>query len=197
MSIDFHTHIFPPEVVADRAAFAARDSFFAELYAPPKARMATAADLVAAMDRHGIACAVTFGFGWRDPGLIRLANDAVIQAVRDYPDRLIGFAVAQPTDAGAAAEVERCAEAGLCGIGELMPHGQGFRLSDTRRLQPVMRVAIERDLIVLTHASEPVGHLYPGKGDVGTALICWRSWRHSHGRAWWRRTGAAGYPSFC
>ncbi len=166
MIIDCHTHIFPAEVIADHARFADRDPWFAALYGNGRARMASVDDLIASMDANHIDRAVTFGFGWSDPGLIRLANDAVIDAVRRYPDRLIGMAVVQPTDRGAAAEVERCAQAGLRGIGELMPHGQGYRLSDTALLAPIAEVAAARDLIVLTHASEPVGHLYAGKGDV-------------------------------
>lgn len=167
MIIDMHTHIFPPEVIAHRATFAARDPWFADLYGNPKARMATAEDLVASLAANGIDRAVTFGFGWRDPGIIRLANDYVIDAVRRYPDRLIGFAVVQPT-AGIAAitEIERCVHAGLRGIGELMPHGQGYRLTDTALLTPLADLAAAQNLIVLTHASEPVGHKYPGKGDV-------------------------------
>ena len=33
-------------------------------------------------------------------------------------------------------------------------------------MTPIMEVAIARDLIVLTHSSEPVGHIYAGKGTV-------------------------------
>jgi predicted TIM-barrel fold metal-dependent hydrolase len=165
--IDAHTHIFPPEIVARREEFAARDPWFAELYSSPRARMATAEDLIASLDTHGIDRAVTFGFGWRDPGLIRLANDYVIQVVREHPDRLIGFATVQPLSAeSGAAEAERCANAGLRGIGELMPHGQGYRLSDVALLAPLAELAAARDLIITTHASEPVGHSYHGKGDV-------------------------------
>jgi predicted TIM-barrel fold metal-dependent hydrolase len=169
MLIDSHTHIFPPEVIANRAQFAARDPWFAELYGHERARMATAADLIASLDANGIDRAVTFGFGWRDPGVIRLANDAVIAAVQAYPDRLIGMAVIQPTDPATSGEIARCAAAGLRGIGELMPHGQGYRLSDSGLLAPVAEAAAALDLIVLTHASEPVGHRYPGKGDVTAA----------------------------
>lgn len=171
MIVDVHTHCFPPEIIARRDHFAARDPWFAELYADPRARLATAEDLVAALDRHGIDHAVTFGFGWRDPGLIALTNDYVAAAVQAQPTRLTGFAVVQPAAGGAAAarEAERGSEMGLRGVGELMPHGQGYRLSDTALLAPLAEAAVARNLIVLTHASEPVGHRYPGKGDVWPA----------------------------
>jgi predicted TIM-barrel fold metal-dependent hydrolase len=63
-------------------------------------------------------------------------------------------------------ELERCAQAGMIGLGELMPHGQGYRLSDIDMLMPIMEVVRQYQLIVLSHCSEPIGHVYPGKGNV-------------------------------
>ena len=54
----------------------------------------------------------------------------------------------------------------MVGLGELMPHGQGYKLSDIELLAPLMEVVHSHRLLVLSHCSEPVGHLYPGKGDV-------------------------------
>src|SRR5579884_2607222 len=165
--VDFHTHIFPPEVQRQRERYCARDPWFKELYGNPRAVLVTAEDLIAEMDASGVDVSVTFSFGWRDPGLIEETNSYVIDAMHRYRGRLCGMAVLQPT-AGARAvhELERCAQAGMRGLGELMPHGQGYRLSDMALLAPLMEVAATHGLFVLTHASEPVGHLYPGKGDV-------------------------------
>jgi predicted TIM-barrel fold metal-dependent hydrolase len=33
-------------------------------------------------------------------------------------------------------------------------------------MRPIVDVALASDLVLLTHCSEPVGHLYPGKGTV-------------------------------
>lgn len=167
MIVDFHTHIFPPEVVRRRVDFCARDEWLEELYGSPKAKMATADELLASMDADGVDISVTFPFGWRDPGLAEECNSYVMQAMRDYPGRLIGLAAIQPL-AGkrAIAELERCARAGMPGFGELMPHGQGYRLSDTLLLAPLVEAAEHLGMFALTHTSEPVGHLYPGKGDV-------------------------------
>lgn len=164
MIVDFHTHIFPPEVIAQRETYRARDAWFGQLYANPQARLATAEDLLAAMG-DGVAQAVTCGFAWNDPGLCRAANDYVLDAARRYPDRLIPFAVVQPR-AGAEAEREiaRAVAQGARGLGELMPDGQGYRLDDLAMLQPLAEVAIAHGLPLLTHTSEPVGHSYPGKG---------------------------------
>ncbi len=167
MIVDFHTHIFPPEVIAGRARLARRDSWFEELYGDPRARMADADQLIAAMAEAGVDHSVTFSFGWSDPGLIAECNSYVIEAVRRYPGRLTGMAVVQPMDeAGAVAEIERCAHAGLRGVGELMPHGQGYELSDLTVMTPIAEACQALDLLLLTHASEPVGHRYRGKGNV-------------------------------
>jgi uncharacterized protein len=167
MLIDFHTHIFPPEVRKHREQYCARDPWFNQLYSNPGTNIATAEDLVAEMDSAGVDISVTFSFGWTDPGLIEETNSYVIDAMKRYPGRIYGMAVLQPTvRARAVRELERCARAGMIGLGELMPHGQGYRLSDVQLLMPVMEVVRQYRLLVLSHCSEPVGHMYPGKGDV-------------------------------
>jgi predicted TIM-barrel fold metal-dependent hydrolase len=165
--IDFHTHITAPEIIARRDEYLVRDAWFRDLYAEPNARLRSAEDLIEAMDRAAVDRAVVFGFGWRDMDLCRQDNDYVIESVARYPDRLIGFAIVNPA-AGKKAiqEIERCAAEGLCGIGELMPDGQGYRVDDQKVMAPIVEVAQAHHMPLLTHCSEPVGHLYPGKGTV-------------------------------
>jgi predicted TIM-barrel fold metal-dependent hydrolase len=59
----------------------------------------------------------------------------------------------------------------MIGLGELMPHGQGYRLSDIQLLSPFIDIVRHYQLLVLSHSSEPVGHSYPGKGDVSVQDI--------------------------
>ena len=167
MLIDFHTHLFPPHIRDHRERYCARDSWFNELYSNPRVGIASAEDLIAEMDVSGVDVSVAFSFGWTDPGLIEETNSYVIDAMRRYPKRIYGMAVLQPT-AGVRAvrELERCAQAGMIGLGELMPHIQGYKLSDITLLTPIMEVVRQFELLVLSHCSEPVGHIYPGKGNV-------------------------------
>ncbi len=159
-------------MVSGRERLFARDPYFRALYENPRARLATADDLVAELDRTGFDVAVAVGWGWTDHALCVEQNDYLIEAVRAYPDRLIGFAAIQPA-AGEAAlrEVERAARAGLRGVGELMPHGQGYRLDQEPLLAPLAELCVALGLPLLTHTSEPVGHRYPGKGEVTVQTV--------------------------
>ncbi|MDA0263007.1 MAG: amidohydrolase family protein [Chloroflexi bacterium] len=165
MLIDSHCHILPPSFVDRRAEIASRDATFAALLATPGARIASASGLLAAMDRDGVDRAVVMGMGWTDPDIAAEANDYIIQAVQENPDRLSGFCSVNPAWGGpSVAEAGRCLAAGLVGIGELHADTQGFDITDAEVMAPLMDFAGSYSLPVLVHASEPAGHQYPGKG---------------------------------
>ena len=166
MTTDFHTHIFPPDLRARRERWLEKDATFADMFADPAARMASAEDLLRAMDEDGVRRAAAMGMGWTDAGLARESNDYIIEAARRYPDRIIPFCSVNPAWGGdaAASETDRCARLGARGIGELHPDTQGFDLASDVR--PILEVADEFRLALTVHSSEPVGHLYPGKGDT-------------------------------
>ena len=164
--VDAHTHIFPPEIALRRELYVSRDAWFASLYGNPRAKLATADDLIASMDRAGIGTSVVLAFGWRDAALGEFHNAYLLDAARRYPGRLLPFAHIAP-------DVDDPDLDGFAGIGEWMPEGQGFTLDEHRRLAGQLRAARERDLPVLSHASEPVGHAYPGKSCVAPEQF-WR-----------------------
>ena len=165
MVIDFHTHVFPTDLRERRDDLLAGDLTLSTLYSNPAARMASAEELVSTMDGAGIDVSVMQGIGWNDVGLARHANDYAIEAVLRFPMRLRGFCSVNPRwGAAAVAEVERCAKAGLSGIGELHPDTQGFDLGDEATMAPIVEAATALGMPILTHASEPVGHPYAGKG---------------------------------
>ena len=127
--------------------------------------MATAEDLIYAMDEDGVDRSIVMGIGWTDTGLAREVNDYIIESAQDYPDRIIGFCSVNPAwGEEAAREVERCAGAGMVGIGELHADTQRFDIADADTMRPLLEVADEYGLIITAHTSEPVGHLYQGKG---------------------------------
>ncbi len=164
MIIDFHTHIFPPEIIENRSKYIQDQDWFSRLYGDRNARMASAEGLIEEMDRCGVDRAVACGFAWDDFGLYAETNDYIADAVSRYPDRLAGFANVPPLHPGAVGELERCAGLGLSGVGELKPMGQRFDLDDADSLRPLAEFAINAGWPLLVHLSEPVGHQYPGKG---------------------------------
>ena len=171
MIIDAHTHLFSPDVVADRARYTQRDSFFDDLYHNPKARIVGAAELIAAMDAAGVDQAVVAGWPWQSNDICIEQNTWLMQVARQYPTRLVALCTVQPK-AGIAAirEFRRCIENGMVGAGELNADGQGFRLDDDGLLN-LARAAVELRAPMMLHTNEPVGHPYPGKGGLPLAAI--------------------------
>lgn len=170
--IDFHTHIFPPWVREKRNEYIKRDPCFSLLYSQPKAKMATAEELVASMNETKVDLSVVLNIGWASQELCVETNDYILDSISRYPDRLIAFCSVQPKEEDAAIiEVERCARAGARGIGEMRPDVQGFNLTDKMIMQPLVDAAVTHNLIFLTHSSEPVGHQYAGKGEVTPTIL--------------------------
>jgi predicted TIM-barrel fold metal-dependent hydrolase len=170
--VDFHTHIFPPWLRERRDEYIKRDPCFSLLYSQPEARMATAEELLASMDEAGIGLSVVLNVGWVSHELCVKTNDYILDSISRYPTRLIGFCAIQPKAGDTAvAELERCAKAGAKGIGELRSDVQGFNLTDETTMKPLVDAALKRDLILLSHASEPVGHEYIGKGSITPDIL--------------------------
>ncbi|NPV07160.1 MAG: amidohydrolase [Anaerolineae bacterium] len=172
MIVDAHVHVFPPDWVAAKEHLLARDSYFETLYRGPRGHMASADDLLRSMDEAGVRLSVAAGFGWEDGGLCREQNDYLLECVRRHPERIVGLATVNPARVREAeGEAVRAIEAGLSGIGELMPDGPGYSLDDRKVMEPLARVAESLQVPVLVHVSEPVGHSYPGKGTVAPAQV--------------------------
>lgn len=171
MIVDAHTHLFSPAVVTERARYAARDSFFGYLYGSPRAHTLGAAELLAAMDAAGVDKSVVVGWPWQSNDLCSEQNSWLIEIARQHRDRLIVLGTAQPRAGDAALrEFRRGIENGLAGLGELNADGQGFRLDDDGFLA-LAHAAIELRVPLLLHTNEPVGHAYPGKGQLPLAAI--------------------------
>ena len=166
MIVDFHTHLLPASFHERRSEVAARDATFGALFGAG-GPMTTAADLIAAMDEDGVDLSVVLGYGWCDRDVARAANDCLLEAAARYPGRIAAFCSVHPGwGDDALREVERCADAGAVGIGELHPSSQEIDLATDESFAPLARFAAERGLPITVHGSEPVGHVYPGKGST-------------------------------
>lgn len=163
MIIDFHTHIFPKDIRENIEKYFPSEPAFKLLYSVPDPRIVGANEIVAAMDEQGVDKSVVFGFPWESTETLKKHNDYLMEAVVKYPERLIGFGCLNPLSRETAKETERCLEGGLAGIGELAFYHNGIDAEAIKKLEPVMEICHQKNLPVLIHTNEPVGHIYPGK----------------------------------
>lgn len=165
MIIDFHCHILPPEFTGRHRELVARDATYAALFPGQGGRIAEADALLRDMDAAGIDHAVVMGFGWTDQGIAQIANDYLVSAAKAHSDRISAFASVNPAWGDEAkVEARRCLDAGAVGLGELHADTQGYDIGDVNVMAPIMSLLCDTGLPVTIHASEPVGHPYPGKG---------------------------------
>ncbi len=167
MIIDTHVHLYPPEIIRDRDKISEREEYFRVLSGSKVHKWATAEELLDSMSEDGVDESWVFGFPFRDMGLCRLCNDYVLDAASRSNGRLKPLAVVSPLASGAEAEILRCAELGVIGVGELSPSGQSFNVDDIRETWRLAGACHENNLFILLHSAEPVGHQYPGKGSIG------------------------------
>lgn len=155
MIIDVHTHIFPPRMIAARGRLAREDAGFAALYADPRAKMATAEQLLASMAEAGVDRSIACGFWWRSAASAgELAGEHaayLVEAARASGGRIVPF-----VPLGDDAPIVD----GAAGIGEVRLGGDGALDAATERS---LARAIEAGLPLLAHCSEPAGHVYAGK----------------------------------
>ncbi len=173
MIIDFHTHALSPAIKENRSRYLVKDAAFASIYSGDKVKLGTADDLIASMDRDGVDVSVIVNYSWTTHALCVETNDYILEMVAKYPKRLAGFcAVSGLTDDASLKEIERCAKAGVKGIGELRPDLQTIDFTKKDIIKPFAELARKHKLMVLAHSSEPVGHKYPGKGTATPDLLC-------------------------
>jgi predicted TIM-barrel fold metal-dependent hydrolase len=171
MVIDFHTHIFPRYFREKRYGFFFQEPAFEALYRSANSRLASKDELLQTMEEQGIQRSVIFGFPWEKTEHFRRHNDYIIESVQRYPDKLTGFCCFSPLSPHAPSEVRRCLDAGLAGVGELAVYQSGFSEKIIRSLHEVMEICADRNVPVLFHTNEPVGHVYPGKTPVQLSEI--------------------------
>jgi predicted TIM-barrel fold metal-dependent hydrolase len=167
MIIDSHTHILPEVFRSEKSRFLEKDGTFRALFSSDRAASASSELLLEEMNRSEVDVSVVAGYGWTDLETAQLSNDYLLSSAVKSQGRLIPLCSVNPLwGRDAIEEIERCTEAGAKGIGELHPDSQNFLNADFATLAPFFSVARSLELPILIHASEPVGHNYPGKGTV-------------------------------
>lgn len=163
MIIDFHTHVFPSFFTDERDRLFPDEPGFAGIYRDPKSRLVDREALLGRMDEEGVDRSLIFGFPWEKEDHFQRHNDYIIESVTKYPDRLIGFCCFSPLSEMGPREAERCLDLGLSGVGELAVYHSDIPWEEIGPLRDVMEICTQREVPVLLHTNEPVGHSYPGK----------------------------------
>ena len=176
--IDSHVHLYPPELNAAPAAWAAAcgEAQWAALCTRRRRdgravqAFPSMDELLRELDRAGIARAVLLGWYWEKPATCAWQNRFFAECVRAHPDRLAAFATLHP-GAGPGqtlGELHRARDDGLIGLGELSPHAQGYAIDN-----PVFRAVLERagelGLPVNLHVTDPASRAYPGRVETPLA----------------------------
>jgi predicted TIM-barrel fold metal-dependent hydrolase len=164
--VDAHVHVFPDEVALHRERFFDGEPIFEAIYADPASRLVTADRLVTAMDDHGVAVSVALGFPWKKQANMDRHNQAILEAQRRYPERIIGLGMVDPALTDAPARARDLLEAGLGGLGELAWYDQDLDAEVRGQLAPLATVCAEAGKPLLLHTNEAVGHKYPGKAPM-------------------------------
>jgi len=171
MIIDVHTHIFPPDIIGERDLFFSGEPEFQLLYGPAGSKMASAEKLIESMDENGINFSAAFGFPWRNAELLARHNDYVLDAAARFPDRLLPLACLDLFSQKCVEEAKKLSLYGVRGFGELAVYTAGGNMGRVLdNFKEIGALCREKNLVLLAHANEPVGHEYPGKAPFGLDL---------------------------
>jgi len=168
--IDGHTHIFPPALRRDREALCHRERGFSSIYGNPKAKMEGVEALIACMGESGVARSLICGFPWEQRDLCRHHNEYLLESASRFSDRLIAFVTLPVRDPDwSCSELERALQAGAKGVGEVAFYEEEMTPADIERMKPLLDLMVSKDVPLLLHTNETVGHAYPGKGRTAIA----------------------------
>lgn len=113
-----------------------------------KGEMHTLRDLIASMDRFGIERS---GLSILNGVLTSPLNDEVMEAVKEYPDRIVGFTYINPREPGAVDEVRRCLDSGLMRGVKFHSWKHGYFPDNNSALDDIIDTITLYDVPILCH----------------------------------------------
>jgi len=162
--IDFHTHIFPPEILESKSEYLI-DLRFKLLYESEKSAMAHAGDLVEYMEKSGIDASAAMSFPWKDERLCAYHNEYMAETASKYKGRVFPFGMISQECRSPQREAEKIKGSELYGIGEIAFY-EGMDKGSWKFLENLFEGALLSSLPVCLHVNEPLGHSYSGKYDT-------------------------------
>ncbi|HOO70610.1 MAG TPA: TatD family hydrolase [Spirochaetota bacterium] len=171
MVIDFHTHLFAPDVISHRDAYLS-DRHFALLNTDPASRLAGHTEALAACAEDGIDFMVAMGFAWHSASFCQRQNRYFAELPGLTGGKIIPFGSVPLDDKkNIAGWVREIRAAGLAGIGEVAFYAEGMTNENTDFLYALFDRARATSLPLCLHVNEPVGHEYPGKYEPSLARL--------------------------
>jgi len=169
MIIDFHTHIFPRDVLISRD-FYMDDPGFKLLYSSDKSVVIDHSELADYILENRLYGAVAMSFPW--DGERHCARQNEYMASISGRNNIYSFGMI-PLCGSKSIRVyaEEIKAYGLYGIGEIAFYKDGMSYSNIKYLREVLEVSSEFDLPVCLHLNEPVGHHYSGKYEPSFAVV--------------------------
>lgn len=164
--IDCHTHAYPAGVAQNPRAWADANGepHWAELVAPKDRKSiqgwSTPSSMISAMDQAGVKQAVLLGWYWEQESTCRWHNEAMSEWLKEYPDRLLGFASVYPNEK-IIEQLELAKSLGFCGVGELHIGVQNFDASSPH-WSTMAKWCVANNWPINLHVTEAAGHDHPG-----------------------------------
>ena len=168
----------PPDISSNFRFYAKKDRTLRTLFTEEKhSRFSTAEELISSMNSNNISASIVQGMGWSDIGLNSYVNDYLIESAQNYSGRIFPLTGITPhSGATGVKEAERCISQGIYGFGEIHSDLQGFDITSYEIMAPYMDLLSIKNMPIVIHSSEPVGHRYPGKGTASPEklwqLVC-------------------------
>lgn len=182
--LDAHVHLYPAEVNADPAGWAARAgephwgllSTRVRRNGQPVQGFPSVGDLLRSLDEAGVDGALLLGWYWETGEACRMQNRFFAEVARAHPDRIQFFGTIWPGWAreDLEEELDFLGAAGCRGLGELSPHTQGH----LSRWPEIFSRAGELGWPVNLHVTDPASRSYPGR--VETPLDDFVGWARAY-----------------
>lgn len=169
MILDFHTHIFPGEVLKSRDLFM-DDPGFKLLYSTVKSVITGGRGLLDYIKHNNLSGAAAMSFPWAGEKYCSLQNEYMASMASSegvFPFGIIPIHGSKSVRV-CAEEIKKC---GLSGIGEIAFYNGGMIDSSIKFLRELLEASAELSLPVCLHLNEPVGHHYTGKYEPSLAAV--------------------------
>ncbi len=169
MILDFHTHIFPKDVLLSRDCYF-DDPGFKLLYSSEKSAVTDHAGLAEYILTEKLHGAAAMSFPWSGEKHCMRQNECM--ASIPGGGNIFPFGMIPLSGSGSVRHyAEELKSFGLYGIGEIAFYTGGMNDLSKIFLREVLEAAADLSLPVCLHLNEPVGHSYPGKYEPSLAAV--------------------------